>query len=423
MGIEQIRARLLEIQNLLEGIQAGDEGFSTEQVEQISALNDEFEGLTVQLETAEKKENMKAKVTASAGRKVEAKAPAVRAEVGRTLNERFGGFNNSGEFLRAVHAFSVNGQIAKQFQNSAAFERTGEDGGFLVPEEISQGILKKFESSESLAASCSQLQLSGNNMTINVDESQPWNQGIQGYWLSEGQTITGTKNSFKQANFKLNKVGALVTATDELLDDATAFASYIQSAAPAALVNKVNGAIINGNGVGKPSGLIGSAFAVTVDAESMQTADTIVARNVINMYAHMFPAARSKAAWYINAQCEGQLWSMKDDLGNFIYLSPGSQMNQTPYGMLMGRPVYPLMSGIPELGDVGDIIFADLSYYYYASKVGGVKSAQSIHVNFDKEQTVFRFTMRVDGKCPFTSPVTTEFGSHAMSAIVLLQSR
>ena len=81
------------------------------------------------------------------------------------------------------------------------------------------------------------------------------------------------------------------------------------------------------------------------------------------------------------------------------------------------------MGGMPALGDVGDILFADLSYYYMIRKAAGIKSATSIHLYFDKEITAFRFSLRLDGKCPFTSPVTTEFGSYQMSAFVALEAR
>lgn len=424
MNAEQIRARLAEIQLALEGIVAGADGYTDEQQAEVEKYGAEFDGLNKQLETADKMEAMKAKAAASTGRKV-APAPVAnntRVEVGASNSDRFGGFKSSGDFLMSVKRAGTHGEIDARFKNTA-YEKNGEDGGFLVPEEMSSTILKKLAGVESLMAATTSIPVSGNSLTINVDESQPWNQGIQAYWLAEGAALTETKQKFTQASWRLNKVGALVKATDELLDDATALEGYITSAAPNAIMHKVNAAIISGNGVGKPQGIINSPFTVTVAAEGSQSADTIVARNIIRMFSRMIPSARAGAAWYMNAACEEQLYMMKDDLGNFIYLAPGSQMNQSPYGLLLGRPVYPLMSGIPQLGDVGDIIFANLSYYYMIQKAGGVKSATSIHLNFDREITAFRFTMRLDGKCPFQTPVTTEFGNYQMSAFVQLAAR
>lgn len=428
MDIAQIRARLAEISNLLEGFQAGEEGFTAEQLEEIENLNTEFENLTTQLSALEKVEAMKAKASSTAGRKTQSQSPSTQQstqtqiQVGAQRNERFGGFHSSGEWLMAVKKAGQTGEVDKRFLSSMQ-EKVGEDGGFLVPEEISSAILKKMAGDDSLMSRTTALQVSGNALTVNVDESQPWNSGVQAFWTAEGNRITESQPSFKQASWRLHKLAALIVATDELLDDATALESYIMASAPNAIVHQVNKAILTGNGVGKPTGIIHSPFAVTVDAEQSQTADTVVAENIIKMYTRMFPTSRTNAVWYINPAVEEQLRLMKDGNDNYIYLSPGSQMNQTPYGSLLGRPVIPLMGGMPAIGDLGDIVFADLSYYYMIRKAAGVKSATSIHLHFDKEMTAFRFSLRVDGKSPFTAPVTTEFGDYKMSAFVLLQAR
>lgn len=427
MNVEQIRARLAEISAEINGIQAGEQGFSQEQMDQIEGLNQEFESLSAQLETAEKVESMKAKASAPAGRKTQPAAPAAvparDVTVAASRAERFGGFSSAGDWLMAVKKAGQTGELAPQFKNAVAYEKVGEDGGFLVPEEISAAILKKMEGDDSLMARANTLQVAGNNLTLNLDENAPWTGGVTAYWTGEGASITESKPNFKQASWRLHKLAALVKATDELLEDATALESYIKQSAPAAILHQVNKAIINGNGVAKPLGIINSNFAVTVSKESGQAADTILAENVIKMYSRMLPMSRANAVWFVNPAVEEQLRLMKDGNDQFIYLTPGSQMNQTPYATLLGRPVVPLMGGMPALGDVGDIMFADLSYYYMIRKAAGVKAATSIHLHFDKEITSFRFSMRLDGKCPFQSAVTTEFGSYSMSAFVLLEAR
>ncbi len=429
MNPDQIRALLAEISAKLEGIVAGDTGYTAEQVEEIETLNAQFEGYKVQLDTAEKVESMKA-ATAASARKTQPSVPKteiVNVQIGKQLNEKFGGFNSTGEFLMAVKRSGQTGDIDKRFlQASTAYEKVGEDGGFLVPEEIGSAILKKLENpDESLMARANVTSVSGNALTLPIDESQPWNSGIRAYWTEEGTSITESKAKFSQASWRLQKLAALVKTTDELLDDATALSSYILNAAPNAIMYEVNKAIINGNGVGKPTGFLNSSFAKTVSKVSMQTNDTVVARNVVSMYSHMLPGSRSKAVWLINPEVEEQLRLAVDDNDEFIYMSPGGvggQLSATPFGTLLGRPVIPLMGGMPALGDLGDIAFVDLSYYYMIRKAG-IKSAQSIHLLFDKEQTAFRFSLRLDGKCPFKTPVTTEFGSYDMSGIVLLEAR
>lgn len=428
MNAEQLRAKLAELQGKIEAIESDPEkGYTEEQLTQIDALNTEFEALNKQLDAAEKAEAIKAKATASKGRQTAAAAPAAQpagsVQVHASQRDKFGGFASAGEWLMAVKNHARTGEMDQRLKASAAKESVGEDGGFLVPEEMSAAILKKMEGDDSLMAKANVLQVSGNNLTINVDEDQPWTGGVTAYWTGEGKAITESKARFKQASWRLHKLAALVSATDELLDDATALSSYIQAAAPAALMHQVNKAILSGNGVAKPLGIVNCPFTVTVSKEVGQAVDTVLAENVVKMYSRMFPMARANAAWYINPAVEEQLRLMKDAVGNFIYLAPGSQMNQTPYGSLLGRPVIPLMGGMAALGDLGDIIFGDLSYYYMIRKAAGVKSATSIHLQFDKEITSFRFSLRLDGKCPFQSPVTTEFGNYQMSAFVQLEAR
>lgn len=423
MNPEQIRARLAEISVALKGIEDAkeDAGFSAEQITEIEALTGEFEGLNVQLEAAEKLAATQTKANSSAGRKTNSGA-GERIQVGTNLATKVGGFPTPGEWLMAVKK-AGQGEVDQRLRNSTIKESVGEDGGFLVPEEIASGILKKLEGDDSLMSRTNNLQVSGNTLTINVDENQPWSGGVTAAWTGEGTTISSSKPNFKQASWRLNKLAALVNATDEMLDDATALQSYIQSAAPNAIMHQVNKAILTGNGVAKPLGILNSPFTVTQAKESAQAADTVKAANVLKMYSRMFPQSRSNAAWFINPAVEQQLLGLTDAVGNYVYISPGGQFNQTPYGLLLGRPVISLMGGMPAIGDLGDIMFADLSMYYMIRKASGVKSATSIHLNFDKEITSFRFSLRLDGKSPFQAPVTTEYGSYTMSAFVNLEAR
>lgn len=417
MNLEQMKARLAEIANKISEIkELGD--FSDAVVDEINAMSEEFDSLQKKVVAGEKI----AAMTASANTSTRKTTPDARVAVEAKV-EKNAGFKSTGEFLQAVKKAAA-GDVDPRFKNQFS-ERNGEDGGFLVPEEMLSDIAKKMQSEESLLAKTRGLTVSGNSLSLPVDESAPWNGGVTAYWTAEGAPITGSgKGKLSLANWKLHKLAALVTVTDELLDDAVALESYMRAMAPEAIMHKINSAIITGDGAGKPQGILNSNFRVTVSKEAGQAADTIVARNVIKMFSRMIPSARAKAVWYINAGCEEQLRLMKDDLGNFIYLAPGSQMNQTPYGLLLGLPVVPMIGSMPALGDEGDIVLADLSYYYSITKSsGGMKQAVSTHLYFDRDVQAYKFTMRVDGSCPFKSPVTTEFGNYQMSAFVTLEAR
>jgi len=418
--LEEMRARLSQILAKLNEFNAL-ETLDDNSVDEINALNDEFTGLKKQIEAKEKLEAMNASANIPA-RKTAPEAPQASAPRVQVVEPKNNGFKNFGEFLASVKK-AAGGEVDKRFLNTMS---TGVDaeGGFLVPDEFMTDVTKRLESDESLLAKTKQFVVSSNNLTLPKDESQPWSGGVQASWLAENAQYTATTpNTLSEVSFKLNKIGALIHITDELIADAVALESYIRGMAPTAIMHKINEAIINGNGISKPSGILGSTFTIEVAKEVGQAADSVVAKNIIKMYSRMLPASRGNAVWYINAGVEEQLRFMKDDAGNYIYLAPGSQMNQAPYGLLLGRPVMPMLGALPQLGDKGDIVFADLSYYYSIVKSGGMKQAISSHLKFDYDVQSFKFTMRLDGKVPFSTPVTTQYGAYQMSAFVVLADR
>ena len=417
MNLEEMRKRLGEIQAKLAEFSAL-ETFSDEDVTTIDELNNEFTTLKASIEAKEKVEAVLASANTSA-RKTEAQ-PVAKIEVKKSKADTTGGFTNFGEYLSSVRR-AANGDMDKRFQNTM-FEKTGEDGGFLVPEDFMSSIAKKVEGDDSLLTRTRRMTVSGNALSLPTDELQPWMGGIQAYWTDEGAAITESKHKLGKANWKLNKMAALIKMTDELLEDTTALESYVLSHAPVAMTHVLNSAIISGDGVGKPEGILNSSFAVTVTKENAQAADTIVAENIVKMFSRLLPQSRGRAAWYINPAVEAQLRLLKDGAGQFIYLAPGSQMNQSPYGQLMGLPVIPMLGSLPQLGDKGDIILADLDSYYTITK-GGVKQDISSHLYFDRAIQTYRFIFRVDGKCPYKTPVVTEFGNYEMSSIVVLEDR
>jgi HK97 family phage major capsid protein len=94
-----------------------------------------------------------------------------------------------------------------------------------------------------------------------------------------------------------------------------------------------------------------------------------------------------------------------------------------PEGILRikGRPVY-VTEFNSAIGNVGDIVLADMSEYLFFEK-GGVQSASSIHVHFTVDETVFRFVYRCDGMPTMTAPLTPLFGTVNQSPFITLAAR
>jgi HK97 family phage major capsid protein len=229
--------------------------------------------------------------------------------------------------------------------------------------------------------------------------------GVQVYWLREGSQGTPKQPTFRNLDLKLSKLMGLVSITDEMLEDSALLTSWVMTAFPAEMAFETDQAIFNGDGNGKPLGIMNSDALIEVAKEAAQTADTIVYENVIKMWARMPAYRMARAAWFITQQGLEQLPLMNLSVGTGgapVYLPNGGAVGTAaaaPYSTLLGRPVLPLEQAA-ALGDKGDIVLADMSDYITILK-GGLKTASSIHVDFDKAKTSFRFIRRING-APYT---------------------
>lgn len=302
------------------------------------------------------------------------------------------------------------------------------DGGFLVGSQRQEGVMMRDYMNGMVWNRAMNIPIgpNSNGLTMNVlaeasrVNGSRWG-GVLGYWLAEADEKTSSKPTFKQLEPKLKKVAALVYATDELLMDSTALAGVISAVVPQELAFQKDDAAINGSGVGKPLGILNAPALVTVAKEANQAATTLVAENIIKMWARRW--ARGSYVWFINQDVEPQLHQMNLPVGTggaLVYMPPGG-LSGAPYGTLYGQPVIPIEQ-CATLGTVGDIILADMSQYLTISK-GGVQQAESIHVRFIYDESVFRFVERVDGMPAWYSALTPFKGSNTQSPFVALATR
>lgn len=304
-------------------------------------------------------------------------------------------------------------------------------GGFLVGTDTAPGLLSRTYEVGELLRRVDMVGISANSngMTFNAEDETSRADGsrrggIRAYWAAEASEKEASRPKFRQMALKLNKVIALCYATDELLADAAALGSWISTAFPEELSFVIEDAIYNGTGAGMPQGILGSGSLVSVAIESGQAATTIVAENVIKMWSRMWSRSRRNAVWLINQDVEPQLYTLNiphGTAGQLVYMPPGG-LSATPYGTIFARPVLSIEYA-PTLGQVGDIMLADLSQYQMINK-GGIEAASSIHVRFIYDETCFRFVYRIDGQSKWDSTLTPKSGSsNTLSPFVALAVR
>jgi HK97 family phage major capsid protein len=373
------------------------------------------------------------------------RATAEPATVRDPRDERTHGFRSFGSFAQTIgRAVRHGDEAARNHLQMAATtyssEGTGGDGGWLVPPEFADSLWQKVAGDGSLIERCAPFTTSRNSLSFPKDETTPWDNsaGVTVYWESEGGAGTEAKAKFEISTARLNKLMALVKTTEELLEDASGLDSYLRFWVPIKMQSRINTAIIRGNGVGRPHGILNASSLITITKETSQDAATIIYPNISNMWTSLYAPLRNNAVWLINQECEPMLNGMAfipaatqpggstTMLTSYtpIYLPSGNVAGQ-PYGTLYGRPVIP-MQPCSALGTVGDIILTDLSQYMALRKAGdggGPRVDTSIHLHFDQAIDTYRFIFRLTGQPMWNTTITAENGNTAYSWAVALETR
>jgi len=342
-----------------------------------------------------------------------------------TTDEADQPFDSAGEFFQAVknaalYPGSQDVRLLPLKQATGLGENVPADGGYLLAPQIAGGIIERMYATGQLLTRVASDTIgpNSNSMLYNaVDETSRADGsrfgGLLGYWMAEAGTITASRPTFRQMELKLKKVAALCYATDELLADAVALESWLSRTVPLELRFQVENAIYNGNGVGKPLGIMNAPALVSVtriDANEVDQTD------IANMWARRW-AGYNDYVWLANPSVFPQLINLT--VGNFPFLLPmnaGGQGN--PAFSLYGAP-YIEVEYTAALGTTGDIMLASLSQYQTISK-GGIQSASSIHVNFTSDETAFRFIYRIDGQPLWSSALTPFDAGNTLSPFVVL---
>lgn len=335
-------------------------------------------------------------------------------------------FSSFGEQLQAVlNAAKPGGYADERLANLVSGNNEGvpTDGGYLVQTDFVTDLKDMIYEENPLLTNITRVHMStgANRMKINgINEnsradSSRWG-GIQSYWESEAAEIASSRPTFKQHEFKLNKLAGICYATDELLEDVPALGEIIKAAFSDEFGFKVANAVLYGTGEKQPLGIFNSDALVTISKEAGQT-ELLTVENLVKMLAAC-DDRHGRAEWYVNRDLMVALLTLKIDKTP-VFIPRGS-IADTPYDTLFGRPVH-YIEQASEAGHKGDILLADMSQYVITEK-GGIKATESIHVRFVYDETAFRFTYRIDGK-PIGRAVTPYKGSQPVSPFVTLEAR
>lgn len=369
-------------------------------------------------------------------------------------------FSCAGEYFKAVHDSDAPGGLRDKRLSrvvdaaTGGSEGTNADGGYLVPPEYADGIIDLVEGESVLFPQARRVQIAGNRlieMYLNeTDRKDPVtgsrHGGILAYWKGEAAQYEAVKAAFGERTTNLHKLTAYCPVTEELLEDYPAMEGVLNDLVGREFGFKADDAILNGTGNGMPLGILAThssntaqnnAALVTIAKEVGQAANTIVTENILKMHNALIASKRKNACWYINQDLEMVLMKLLMNIGSIsstgagavegiagsigmpIYTPPGAYGNAE--ARLLNIPVKPI-EHCAELGDKGDIVLMDASQYLVIER-SGIMRQSSMHVRFDYDETVFKFSWRLGGRPDWMKAITAYKGNTARSPYIALANR
>jgi len=312
---------------------------------------------------------------------------------------------------------------------AALSEESGATGGYLVPAEYSNDILR-------MAASASVVR--SNGATIIPMGSREWNVpalnytdrtagrphqlgGIVATWTEEAGAKTETEPSFENIKLTYHELSGYTLASNMVRQDAgPALEALLRQLFAEAIRWYEDWAFLQGTGAGQPLGVFNSDALLTEVAAT----STFVLSDIAGMLKRFHSRAPNGGVWVMHPVVIEKLILLADGSGasNNLIWSPNTTEPQPQ--RLFGRPivfsdVMPVLPAGSSATQKGGVLLADFSYYLIGDRAG-LQIDFSEHYKFINNQGTWRFTKYVDGQPWMSQAMYLADGSNRVSPFVSL---
>lgn len=396
----------------------GDALIMAGKYDELAPVQDQIDGLDTSIKALERQ------MQASGEEVPEEKSP----EAGKKPVTPYNSFGEQlMDIVKACRGKGVSDRLARVQDAQGSNEGTGTDGGFAVQTDFAGAILESAVQASPLLSRLDSYTVSSNANRatwLQADEGDVSSSvygGVQMFWTQEGSSVSATKPQFRKMDIDLNKMMGVAYATDELLQDASFMSGFFGTCFGLAADRLLTDAVINGDGVAKPLGILHSS-ALTVQATESSQAGKINGANVVKMQSRLLTRNRQNCVWIMNPDLEPYLPQLSIDSASGkaakMLWDPEGGLGNLSYQRILGKDVL-FEDSCNSLGSQGDVLLVDPKQYMLLRK-GGAKQEWSMHVAFLTDEQCFRMVLRVGGAPKMYQPITLKNTSTKRSAYVTL---
>ena len=284
----------------------------------------------------------------------------------------------------------------KQMLHNVLSEGVDANGGYLVPEEFENQLVKALEEENVMRKLC--------NVITTANERKIPISGTHSVaaWTAENGAYTESNPTFAQTSIDAFKLTDLIKVSDELLSDSFFdIEGYISEEFGRAFGEAEEDAFINGavqtgqTAIDRPTGLfIPSAAGGAPSGVTAASATAITADELISLVYSLKAPYRSKAKFLMNDATVAAIRKLKDLNGVYVW-QPALTAGEPD--RLLGYPLYTSPKVPTMAAGARAIAFGDFSCYWIADRAGRtIKRLNELYAT--NGQVGFTCTERVDGK-------------------------
>jgi len=347
--------------------------------------------------------NMQAMVEAAGGKAMDADAAVkfnnVTAEI-KSLGEQIDAMREAEAIEDQAEKFAAANPSMDELTKFANFLRSGIPQGLkisndvstatgsaavLVPKDLYNAIIAAEYDASVMLQLADVMNLGEQSMDIPVGASNS-----TAYWVEEAAAITGSTVSFSAVTLKAKKLGALVKASVELIQDsAFDIAAYIGQDTGLQMGLLAEDSFINGTASGVPRGAaVSASFGVTSSVTG-----SFNYNDIAGLFTGVRRPYRAKGSWLISDGALLSIMTLQDSSNQFIFKP---SLTEGDPDRLLGKPMK-ASEYMPALTTGAKaILFGNFKYYKIGLRLG-IYTQRLTERYAEYGQVGFLSTQRLDG--------------------------
>lgn len=320
-------------------------------------------------------------------------------------------FQSISEMCKAIILRHTKGiEDERLIKSTGQNEATNADGGYLVNPEILPPLLSAIQQGSVILPKCRMFNTVSYAVKLPMVAETTRKTADAGnfntFWVSEGVAKTPDKVAFNAATLKMHKLVALMYTTDELMQDAALFNSFVDNFITEKLAWEIDRAILLGDGNTSMYGIMGPGPNQGV--VGVTEINPLNEATLLNYFKALAPAATKNAEWYMSKENFNDILDITFSEDNVLIHVDGISYL---YGMKVNvmEQMY---------GNCHDLLLGDFGQYAVVMR-SDTKKNINISIKFLEDEQILRWVIRLNGSSfggAYTLEDNTEVGTFVVPA-------